>query len=195
MFQLLRSQELFVRPRTPLQRPYNSATISTSTLLLSFSRWTQNLNKRMIRLTRPNDFFKQKMDAATWDISIQCQKEKQTRNPKKYRSIRSPSSRFTTKRKRERDCYNPNPQQGERGRGVGEWSPRREHTLNLKQSINSILVHLQNVLGRSASTVYAIALLASGQSSTITGTYAGQYIMQVFNKFLQNYLYFSLIVP
>uniref|UniRef100_A0ACD5XVB9 Uncharacterized protein n=1 Tax=Avena sativa TaxID=4498 RepID=A0ACD5XVB9_AVESA len=39
---------------------------------------------------------------------------------------------------------------------------------------------LKNVLGRSSSIVYGIALLASGQSSTITGTYAGQYIMQGF---------------
>ncbi|KAJ9166688.1 hypothetical protein P3X46_021398 [Hevea brasiliensis] len=39
---------------------------------------------------------------------------------------------------------------------------------------------LKNVLGRSSSTIYAIALLASGQSSTITGTYAGQFIMQGF---------------
>ena len=35
------------------------------------------------------------------------------------------------------------------------------------------------MLGRSSSIVYGVALLASGQSSTITGTYAGQYIMQV----------------
>ncbi|KAK9993676.1 hypothetical protein SO802_023379 [Lithocarpus litseifolius] len=39
---------------------------------------------------------------------------------------------------------------------------------------------LKNVLGRSSSTIYAIALLASGQSSTITGTYSGQFIMQGF---------------
>ena len=38
---------------------------------------------------------------------------------------------------------------------------------------------MQNVLGKSSSKIYAIALLASGQSSTITGTYAGQFIMQV----------------
>ncbi|KZV06971.1 metal transporter Nramp5-like, partial [Dorcoceras hygrometricum] len=49
----------------------------------------------------------------------------------------------------------------------------------------------QNVLGKSSSTVYAIALLASGQSSTITGTYAGQFIMQGFldlkmRKWLRN---------
>ncbi|KAF7834780.1 serine/threonine-protein phosphatase 7 long form-like protein [Senna tora] len=37
----------------------------------------------------------------------------------------------------------------------------------------------ENVLGKSSSTIYAIALLASGQSSAVTGTYAGQYIMQV----------------
>lgn len=47
-------------------------------------------------------------------------------------------------------------------------------------TLNSASFLLQNVLGKSSSTVYAIALLASGQSSTITGTYAGQYIMQGF---------------
>lgn len=40
-------------------------------------------------------------------------------------------------------------------------------------------VYVQNVLGRWSSKLFAIALLASGQSSTITGTYAGQYVMQV----------------
>ncbi|XP_034927415.1 metal transporter Nramp6.2 isoform X2 [Populus alba] len=42
---------------------------------------------------------------------------------------------------------------------------------------------LKNALGKSSSTIYAIALLASGQSSTITGTYAGQYIMQMILSF------------
>ena len=37
------------------------------------------------------------------------------------------------------------------------------------------------MLGGSSKAVYAIALFASGQSSTITGTYAGQFIMQVIN--------------
>ena len=47
-------------------------------------------------------------------------------------------------------------------------------------TLNSASFLLKNVLGRkSASIIYAVALLASGQSSTITGTYAGQYIMQV----------------
>eukprot|EP00249_Psilotum_nudum_P006879 c20130_g1_i2 orf=65-1513(+) len=39
---------------------------------------------------------------------------------------------------------------------------------------------IKHVLGRWSSTLFAIALLASGQSSTITGTYAGQYVMQGF---------------
>ncbi|RZC06984.1 Metal transporter Nramp5 isoform C [Glycine soja] len=47
-------------------------------------------------------------------------------------------------------------------------------------TLNSASFLLKNVLGRSSSTIYAIALLASGQSSAITGTYAGQYIMQGF---------------
>jgi hypothetical protein len=47
------------------------------------------------------------------------------------------------------------------------------------------------VLGKSSAIVYGVALLASGQSSTITGTYAGQYIMQGFldirmRKWLRN---------
>ncbi|XP_040997326.1 metal transporter Nramp5-like [Juglans microcarpa x Juglans regia] len=55
-------------------------------------------------------------------------------------------------------------------------SANRCNDLNL----NSASFLLKNVLGRSSSTIYAIALLASGQSSTITGTYAGQFIMQGF---------------
>ncbi|KAJ7965519.1 putative Metal transporter [Quillaja saponaria] len=47
-------------------------------------------------------------------------------------------------------------------------------------TLNSASFLLKNVLGGSSSAVYAIALFASGQSSAITGTYAGQYIMQGF---------------
>ncbi|KAL7246222.1 hypothetical protein ACSBR2_001366 [Camellia fascicularis] len=47
-------------------------------------------------------------------------------------------------------------------------------------TLNSVSFLLKNVLGKSSSTLYAIALLASGQSSTITGTYAGQFVMQGF---------------
>ncbi|PKA64760.1 Metal transporter Nramp5 [Apostasia shenzhenica] len=47
-------------------------------------------------------------------------------------------------------------------------------------TLNSASFLLRNVLGKSSSIVYAIALFASGQSSTITGTYAGQFIMQGF---------------
>ena len=59
----------------------------------------------------------------------------------------------------------------------------------------------QNVLGKSSAIVYGVALLASGQSSSITGTYAGQYIMQGFldikmKKWMRNLLTRSIaIVP
>ncbi|PPD69932.1 hypothetical protein GOBAR_DD33190 [Gossypium barbadense] len=42
------------------------------------------------------------------------------------------------------------------------------------------LLEVLNVLGKSSKALYAVALLASGQSSTITGTYAGQFIVQGF---------------
>jgi Mn2+/Fe2+ NRAMP family transporter len=39
---------------------------------------------------------------------------------------------------------------------------------------------LKDVLGNAAGTLFAIALLASAHSSTITGTYAGQFVMEGF---------------
>ncbi|KAI8544198.1 hypothetical protein RHMOL_Rhmol08G0277300 [Rhododendron molle] len=60
---------------------------------------------------------------------------------------------------------------------------------------------ISNVLGSWSSKLFAIALLASGQSSTITGTYAGQYVMQGFlnlrlKPWIRNFLTRSLaIVP
>ncbi|XP_048332302.2 metal transporter Nramp1 isoform X1 [Ziziphus jujuba] len=46
--------------------------------------------------------------------------------------------------------------------------------------LNKASFLLRNVLGSWSSKLFAIALLASGQSSTITGTYAGQYVMHGF---------------
>eukprot|EP00271_Cylindrocystis_brebissonii_P011870 TRINITY_DN29857_c0_g1_i1.p1 TRINITY_DN29857_c0_g1~~TRINITY_DN29857_c0_g1_i1.p1 ORF type:complete len:520 (-),score=61.71 TRINITY_DN29857_c0_g1_i1:132-1691(-) len=46
--------------------------------------------------------------------------------------------------------------------------------------INRAPFLLKDTLGGSASLLFAIALLASGQSSTITGTVTGQYVMQGF---------------
>ncbi|KAI8537394.1 hypothetical protein RHMOL_Rhmol09G0020200 [Rhododendron molle] len=57
-------------------------------------------------------------------------------------------------------------------------------------TLNSASFLLKNVLRKSSSTIYGIALLASGQSSTITCTYAGQFIMQMILSFE---LPFSLI--
>ncbi|MFS7996257.1 putative NRAMP family protein [Helianthus anomalus] len=58
-------------------------------------------------------------------------------------------------------------------------------------SLDSASFLLKNVLGKSNSTLYSIALLVSGQSSTITIIYAGQFIMQGFldlkmRKWLRN---------
>ncbi|XP_077231674.1 metal transporter Nramp7.2-like [Tasmannia lanceolata] len=47
-------------------------------------------------------------------------------------------------------------------------------------TLDSASFLLRNVLGKSSSIVYGIALLTSGQTSAITGTYAGQFIMQGF---------------
>eukprot|EP00271_Cylindrocystis_brebissonii_P011798 TRINITY_DN29758_c0_g1_i1.p1 TRINITY_DN29758_c0_g1~~TRINITY_DN29758_c0_g1_i1.p1 ORF type:complete len:589 (+),score=100.27 TRINITY_DN29758_c0_g1_i1:268-2034(+) len=54
----------------------------------------------------------------------------------------------------------------------------QENCANL--DLNRAPFLLQNTLGGAASKLFAIALLASGQSSTITGTFAGQYVMQGF---------------
>uniref|UniRef100_A0A6M2F8F3 Uncharacterized protein n=1 Tax=Populus davidiana TaxID=266767 RepID=A0A6M2F8F3_9ROSI len=67
--------------------------------------------------------------------------------------------------------------------------------------LNKASFLLKNVLGSWSSKLFAVALLASGQSSTITGTYAGQYVMQGFldlrlTPWLRNLLTRSLaIVP
>lgn len=67
--------------------------------------------------------------------------------------------------------------------------------------LNKASFLLRNVLGTWSSKLFAIALLASGQSSTITGTYAGQYVMQGFldlriTPWIRNMLTRSLaIVP
>ncbi|KAJ4809563.1 Metal transporter Nramp5 [Rhynchospora pubera] len=63
--------------------------------------------------------------------------------------------------------------------GASDISPDNAEKCN-DLTLNSSSFLLKNVLGKSSSVIYAIALLASGQSSTITGTYAGQYVMQGF---------------
>lgn len=58
-----------------------------------------------------------------------------------------------------------------------------ESLLSKSLRIISDMCQTQNVLGKWSSKLFAIALLASGQSCTITGTYAGQYVMQVQSLF------------
>eukprot|EP00850_Spirogloea_muscicola_P010306 SM000060S19638 [mRNA] locus=s60:196507:199845:- [translate_table: standard] len=47
-------------------------------------------------------------------------------------------------------------------------------------NLNEVPFLLQHTLGSWSPQLFGIALLASGQSSTVTGTYAGQYVMQGF---------------
>lgn len=48
-------------------------------------------------------------------------------------------------------------------------------------TLNSTSVLLKNVLGKSSSKIYGLALLASGQSCVVATSYSGQYIMQGFS--------------
>ncbi|TYI78575.1 hypothetical protein E1A91_D06G222200v1, partial [Gossypium mustelinum] len=50
-----------------------------------------------------------------------------------------------------------------------------------------------NVLEKSSKALYAVALLASGQSSSITGTYTGQFIMQMILSFELPFALISLL--
>ncbi|XP_059066958.1 metal transporter Nramp7.2-like [Cryptomeria japonica] len=52
---------------------------------------------------------------------------------------------------------------------------------------------LSNAIGNWSSKIFAVALLASGQSSTITGTYAAQYVMQGFLDLKMKPFYRNLI--
>ncbi|GFY94096.1 natural resistance-associated macrophage protein 1 [Actinidia rufa] len=63
-------------------------------------------------------------------------------------------------------------------------SESKSHCDNI--TLDSAAFLLKNALGKWSSKLYAISLLASGQSSTVTGTYAGQYIMQVYKQQSQN---------
>ncbi|MFQ6666249.1 hypothetical protein Gotur_032676 [Gossypium turneri] len=59
---------------------------------------------------------------------------------------------------------------------ISSANQKRCNDLNL----NSVSFLLLNMLGKSSKALYVVALLASGQSSTITGTSAGQFIIQGF---------------
>ncbi|XP_039114118.1 LOW QUALITY PROTEIN: metal transporter Nramp3-like [Dioscorea cayenensis subsp. rotundata] len=78
---------------------------------------------------------------------------------------------------------------------------REDQTSCKDLDLNEASFLLKNVTGRWSSKLFAIALLASRQSSTITGTYAGQYVMQGFldlkiTPWIRNLLTRSLaIVP
>eukprot|EP00270_Netrium_digitus_P002728 TRINITY_DN13111_c0_g1_i1.p1 TRINITY_DN13111_c0_g1~~TRINITY_DN13111_c0_g1_i1.p1 ORF type:complete len:159 (+),score=40.56 TRINITY_DN13111_c0_g1_i1:277-753(+) len=60
-----------------------------------------------------------------------------------------------------------------------QFLPPKEVTECAELTLINTPVLLQNTLSNWAGSVFGVALLASGQSSTITGTYAGQYVMQL----------------
>ncbi|XP_047082959.1 metal transporter Nramp4-like isoform X1 [Lolium rigidum] len=60
-------------------------------------------------------------------------------------------------------------------------------------TLKSAFILFKNVLGRSKSVVYCLALLASGQSCAVITTYSGQYIMQGFSGMRKLIIY--LVAP
>ena len=54
-------------------------------------------------------------------------------------------------------------------------------TVDADESINlqSAGVFLENCYGKVAAIIWGLGLLAAGQSSTMTGTYSGQFVMEV----------------
>ncbi|KAM0874252.1 hypothetical protein ACQ4PT_037556 [Festuca glaucescens] len=60
-------------------------------------------------------------------------------------------------------------------------------------TLKSAFILFKNVLGRSQSVVYCLALLASGQSCAVITTYSGQYIMQGFSGMRKLIIY--LVAP
>ncbi|KAM0849816.1 hypothetical protein ACQ4PT_053495 [Festuca glaucescens] len=66
-------------------------------------------------------------------------------------------------------------------------------SLVISRNIPSSCEAVKNVLGRSQSVVYCLALLASGQSCAVITTYSGQYIMQGFSGMRKLIIY--LVAP
>jgi NRAMP (natural resistance-associated macrophage protein)-like metal ion transporter len=58
--------------------------------------------------------------------------------------------------------------------------PDDERQTLLQSPLQRAPALLRNTLGKGANTAFALSLLASGQSSTVSGTYAGQFVMEGF---------------
>ena len=58
--------------------------------------------------------------------------------------------------------------------------PQEEREALLASPLQRAPALLRNSLGKGANTAFALSLLASGQSSTVSGTYAGQFVMEGF---------------
>ena len=62
-----------------------------------------------------------------------------------------------------------------------DWLNRKPEDQNL--DLDSASEALQSVFGDASKKIWALGLLAAGQSSTMTGTYAGQFVMEGFLDF------------
>jgi len=59
--------------------------------------------------------------------------------------------------------------------------------------LHSAGIFLENCYGKVAGTIWALGLLAAGQSSTMTGTYSGQFVMEVGTLFPRRSLFMPSI--
>ena len=63
------------------------------------------------------------------------------------------------------------------------WKQSPNYDPDLDIDLSSASVVLADTFGDAAKYIWAIGLLAAGQSSTMTGTYAGQFVMEGFLNF------------
>jgi len=63
------------------------------------------------------------------------------------------------------------------------WKDSPNYDPELEIDLSSASVVLADTFGDAAKYIWAIGLLAAGQSSTMTGTYAGQFVMEGFLDF------------
>jgi natural resistance-associated macrophage protein len=63
------------------------------------------------------------------------------------------------------------------------WKDSPNYDPNIDIDLNSASVVLAGTFGEASKYIWAIGLLAAGQSSTMTGTYAGQFVMEGFLNF------------
>ena len=114
-------------------------------------------------------------DAAQPLSALVHRADAQVRRGRRRESARRCASPSSTRRSRSRSRSSSTPRSSSS-------RPRRFHTSGNTEvaEIQDAYKLLTPLLGAGASTVFALALLASGQNSTLTGTLAGQIVMEGF---------------